>query len=488
MSKFLDNLLGITRVTNPSPNNSLGVSGVSVFGGYVANQETNAALAGTNRYTTYAKILANTAIVAGGTRLFLNLTAKAAWKVSPPEDSGDEGQRIAELIESIMHDMDLPWHRVVRRAALYRFYGFGVQEWTAKKRDDGVIGFLSIDSRPAHTIERWDLDSNGKVVGVIQRSPQDYSELYLPRSKIIYCVDDSLTDSPEGLGLFRHIVDASRRLARYEQLEGFGFETDLRGMPIGRAPFAALQQAVDNGKMTVAQKAAIEQPLKDFITNHIKNPQLGLLLDSLTYQSQDEAATPSPEKQWDMDLLKSASSSQGEVSAAIERLNREIARVLGVESLLLGGDGKGSQALSRDKSQNFASLVDGTLGDLGEVYEKDFLDPLFELNGWDKKYKPQLMTEALQHRDIEQITGALRDLAQAGALLLPDDPVINEVREMLGLSRPESIEIAMDLAQVPLNPPEPPAGAAPSDKTKNDPKPGKGGQRNGKKIPKGQNT
>jgi len=235
--------------------------------------------------------------------------------------------------------------------------------------------------------------------------------------------------------LFRHIVEPVARLQRYEQLEGFGFESDLRGIPVGRGPFAELQALVDSGELSPADKAAAEQPLVDFMTNHIKNPKLGLLLDSLTYESEGDNPTPSQVKQWDLQLLSSNTTSQEPIARAIERLNQEIARVLGVEGLLLGGTSNGSQALSTDKSNNFALIIDSTLKELKESFEKEFIDVIWKLNGFDKKLKPSFKIDQIQFQDITKITEALRDLALAGAPMDPNDPAINEVRDLLGLSK-----------------------------------------------------
>lgn len=418
----------------------MGTSGTPTHQGFIFSLEKNPLLTGQARYQTYSDIISNTSIVAAGTRYFLNLIAKSEWKVEPADDSA-RAEEIAELVEAMLHDMETPLHRVVRRAGMFPFYGFSIQEWTAKMRPDGAVGLADIEARPQKTIERWDVDETGTVNGVVQRSPHDYREIYLPRAKLVYLVDDALTDSPEGLGLFRNIVQPARDLARLEQLEGFGFETDLRGVPIGRAPFAVLQKMVEDGKLSKEQKLALEQPMRDFIMSHIKSPALGLLLDSITYQAQDEAGTPSDVKQWDMDLLKAGSTSQQEVASAIERKNREIARVLGVENLLLGSTSSGSHALSRDKSGNFAMIVDSTLLEIRMTFRKDVLGPLALLNGWDPELLPKLKTASIQYRDIEQITGAMRDMASAGAMLAPDDPVIQEVRDLLGLSKAEVISV-----------------------------------------------
>ena len=50
---------------------------------------------------------------------------------------------------------------------------------------------------------------------------------------------------------------------------------------------------------------------------------------------------------------------------------------------------------------------------------------------------PELSTEAVRFTDVEQIGATLRDMATAGAVLEPDDPIIGEVRDLMGVSRPD---------------------------------------------------
>lgn len=442
--------LGVTP-TVVSPKRTIGVGGTAIHGGYIQTREKDSTLVGQEAFTTYSNLIANTAIVAAGLRFFLNLIGKARWSFEPADDS-PEAVDAADFVESVLADMGTSWRRVVRRAAMYRFYGFSVQEWTARLRDDGRIGFLDVEPRPQNTIVKWDVDASGTVHGVVQQSPQDYREIYLPRKKCVYVVDDSVNDSPEGLGLFRHIIQAAKDLRRFEQLEGFGFETDLRGIPIGRGPFGVLQDMEDSAEITKSQRQAIEAPLRDFIANHVKTPGLGLLLDSATYESSDEAATPSAAPQWDLDLLNGGTTSQESVAKAIERKQREIARVLGVEHLMLGEGQRGSAALSEDKSKNFALMVDGTLDELVEVFADDLLSPLWDLNGFDQRLKPTAKVEAIQHRNVGEVTQALRDVADAGGTLDPEDPAINEVRELLGLSRAVPVAAPPDVVIPGANP------------------------------------
>lgn len=430
ISKALD-FVGKPAKVNPMA--TQGHGGVPTFGGFISDVEKTPLLKGTQKYTTYSSLLVNTSIVSAGVRYFTNLVSKATWKAEPVDDT-PAAREAAEFVEDVMKSTETSWTRIVRKSSLYRFYGYSILEWTAIRRADGKIGLKDIEFRAPSTIERWDIDVTGTLTGVVQRSPHTMNEIYLPRDKLVYLVDDCLSDSPEGLGLFRHLVDPAQRLARYEVLEGFGFEADLRGVPVAKAPIARMASLVEQGLMTKEQKAAAEKPLRDFITNHIKNPKLGLLLDSSPYFSLDEAGSPSGTPQWGVDILNVNTSSQEAVAAAITRLNMEIARILNVEGLLLGADSKGSYALSRDKTNALYLVVDASLNEIREGYQKDIVDRLWELNGFDPALKPKLKTEAIQFRDIEQVTAALRDMATAGATLAPNDPAINEVRDMVGLS------------------------------------------------------
>jgi len=419
--------------TSGSPTKRSGTIGTAVHGGYVQSVESNADMVGQKKFETFSEMLVNISIIGAGVRYFLNLISKPEWTVEPPEDSGDAGQEIADKVADAIFKMETPWYRVVRRAAMFRFYGFSWQEWTAKKNEDGSIGYLDIEPRAQKTIERWDLDEHGKVHGVLQRSPQTMKEHYIPRAKSVYMVDDSLQDSPEGLGLFRHMAETSRSLVRLEQLEGWGFELDCRGMPVGRGPFSDLQELVDAGELTEAKKAEIEQPLSDFIENHVQAPQRGLFLDSKTYATEDEKGTPSSIYKWGVELLKAGATNLGDLNNAIMRKVRDLARVMGVESLLLGESGAGSLAMAKDKSGNFYLIIDSTLKELTEQFEKDVVEPLMKLNGWPDELKPTLKVEKIQHKDVTELTQALVDMAQAGAILAPDDPVINAIRDLLGL-------------------------------------------------------
>lgn len=431
------------------PTRAQGTSGTTAFGGYVTNREQNPDLVGRQRYTTFTDLLANVGIVAASVRYILNLVARPSWTFDPADDS-DEAKRLAELVsKAFLIDLKTPWRRVVRRASTYRLYGFGVQEWSMARHKKGHLAIIDVEARPQRTIEQWDIDETGTVFAIGQRSPHDGKIKPIPRGKLMYLVDDALDDSPEGFGVLRQVANACRQLLRYEQLEGWGYETDLKGIPVGRLPYQYLAKLVKEKKITEAQRAAIVQPLEDIIRNHVRVPNLGLLMESMVYTSQDATATPSQTPMFSFDTIKGevTANAQGAVHVAIERLVWDVARIFGTESLLLGANGRGAYALSKDKTTNLLMVIDGMIADIMDQVLNDLVTPMFIRNNWDLDLRPQVKTDASQYRDIEEITGALRDLAQAGAVIERNDPAIDVVRKSMGLPRQPEISLADMVAQ-----------------------------------------
>ncbi len=458
---YLTNLVGAFagRVPRVAPYTEQGVSGTAIFGGYVETIETDHRLVGVYRYRTASEILANVSIVGAGLRFFLNLAASASWSWEPAKDmddgqaSSDEAKRAADWMQSCMDDMATAWPRIVRRSGSYRFHGFGIQEWTAKRREvDGRIGLLDVEPRPQHTIEVWDRDESGAVRAVGQRDPQTGRLIPLPRGKLMYLVDDTLTDSPEGLGLFRHLVEPANRLKRYHWLEATGFERDLRGIPVGRAPLAEINAAVKNGTLLAADRTRILEGMKKFLRMEARDKDTSLLLDSSAYiGTTADGTTVSGAMKWALELLSSNATSAEEIGDAINRTIRDMAIILGVETLLMGGDSTGgNRSLGEDKSRNLYLTVNAMLADVAEAANRDLRDAVWSLNGFPDHLKPKAVPADVAYKDVAIIAGVLRDMATAGAVLAPDDPAIDDIRDMAGISRrpQEAVDREMELAEI----------------------------------------
>lgn len=422
------------------PNQAQGTPGFQIAGGYIVTKERNSKLVGRERYRTFSDILQNTSIVAAGTRHFLNIIAQPEWNVEPAldlgDDSSDEAKAVAEFCErAIFNDCGTNWTRLVRRGGQYRYYGYAFEEYKLTRNMDGHLTVDDVYQRPQHTIERWDIAETGDVLGVWQRSPQTGAENYIPREKLIYLLDDTLTDSPEGMGLFRQIVEPAERLRELVRLEATGYSRDMRGLPIARAPLAEMQKQ----GMTDEDIAAALAPLSSFASIEAKDKDTHLQLDSSPYRSEsDNGETISNVPLWDLQFASYSASGLNEIGAAIDRINTEIARVLGVESLMIGTGSSGSRAASEDKSANLYLHANAALDDIGEAYERDLFGALLRYNGIDKSLRPRLVHEDVQKKDFAGMASALRDMASAGVVLTNGDETVKEFFGMMGLTPPEA--------------------------------------------------
>jgi len=428
------------------PSETVGTSGTGVFGGFVQSREKSADLIGVQRFHTFHDLLVNTSITAASARYFLALLAATNWRVKPSERSKSKARadEVAEAFDNCITDrsMTVTWRKVVRRGALHRFHGAGVQEWTTYKRKDGWIGFAGIEARPMHTITMFDVDEVGHVLGFTQQSPMTQRMSYLPRGKCVYMVDDALDDSPIGTGLMRHVVETSRVLRRLLQLEGHGYETDLAGTPLIYAPMAYLNELVRTNKMSAEMRDSIINDLKTFGENHIVSPARYAMIDSLCYP-QPTGDTLTNQPMFKIETLRAGGQTAKEIGASILRLEHDIARILGTESLLMGATPNGTQALARVKTEVLGATCSSTNDDMADSYDADLVRPWGILNGVEDEDLPTLEPDAIQLRDVEQIAGVIEGLARAGAVLDPEDPAINAVRRAAGL--PDAPEISPEI-------------------------------------------
>lgn len=436
---FLTNLLGVDR-ERVKPYKEQGASAVQAYGGFLVSAERAADLQGQQKFLTYNDISSNISIIGASIRFYSNLASRPTWSVTPVDDTA-EAQRYADFVYRAMEDCENSWEKIIRRCIGYKFSGVSVSEWTAKKSDDGFIGFRNIEARPPATITQWDLDADGQVLGFVQTNANNPSErLYIPRAKTIYIVDDMLTDQPDGLGLLRHCVEPVNRLRAMQVLEQRGYERDMRGLPVGYAPYAALKEWAGDDPDRKQHAASAVSTIERFVQMQVKGETTGMVLDSATWQNDTDngGINYTNSKQWGLDIIQGGSNGLPDIAATITRLNTELARIFNTEVLILG-ESASSQALSKDKSNNLYLSVNSTLKDMTAAFNKDFIGPLWSLNGFPEEMRPWFSVEDVARRTAEEQAATLETLARAA--LQPDDEAINQIRQTIGL--PDAPDITL---------------------------------------------
>lgn len=428
----------------PAPDERVGSGGTSTYGGYVENREASAALRGSQRHKTLADMVLNIAIVATAVRRVYRLVGAVSWTMAPARGDGIDEEAAKDAADFAAHAIfdatkdTTPVGKWAKRIASAEFFGASVQEWTARAADDarfpGRVVFDRIDWRPTHTIDRWDADANGKIHGVWQRLIDTGSLVYLPRAKLVYHVDDELSDNPEGTGLLRHAAETVRRLGAYLAIEGKGYQNSVNGNMVGRAPVAAMRA----DKLTEAQITEAKSGLKDYLENHRKKEDLHIVLDSRTYKNPD--GSPSNVPMWGIDVLE-AGNDLDELGKAIQRDLWLAAVVLHMEHVMLGSSG-GSLAMQAQKSADFYRFVEGLLETIAAVISRDLIGPLWIMNGIDPSLKPTPKFGRLAMRDIGEVIAAIAQLSSAGVTLDRSDDAVKAIMDFLGLPALEELDQA----------------------------------------------
>jgi hypothetical protein len=372
--------------------------------------------------------------------------------------------------EGLIHSPMLkPWPQIVRKAAMYRPLGFSIHATAMRRRKDGMVVYAEIEHRPQHTIERWlraAEDERLPISGVVQRSHQTGKTFDIALDECFYCVDDTLTDGPEGVGLLRHVIEHVRRLGILEKMEGSALIRDMGGMPIGRAPIAELkaQLGTENEATINAKLAEAVQNLRAIMDNRNKTPEqaMYLLLDSSTYRDPD--GTPTAVAKWALEIVRSETANMAQTDVTIRRIELQIARVLGIEFALMGADGAGSYAQHEDKTSMFATNLQTTLNELGWFATMQLARRLIARNGLDPDTAcPRLIAEPISTEAILTATQALANISVAGGALPMDWAGFDVLLQRLRLPKRPEMAAELMTPRTPAPVPVEAAGAKPSD-------------------------
>lgn len=431
-----------------------GVDGVNVYAGFVVSNERDPRLIGTRKWITFDEQVVNVAVIGAAVNVWTKLGGSAKWDVEPNPAGGPGAELGAELVREGLLEAQLstPWNQVVRRQLMKAFRGFALHEVVLRRRADATIVVGDLLDRPQWTIYRWNRpDARAPWTGVEQQTQLTGATApYIPRERLFYSVENTISASPEGLGFLRLTAEATRVLQLYQQWEGIGFQTDLRGVPIARAPLGSLkEQARSVGAKTDAEINAYVQAqtrfLARFLSAHDKTSEQGVMLDSATYTDLGPDKSPSGTYKWAFDLIRGSTSGMPEIGNAISRILRDIARVMCCEWLLLGGeDSGGAYSMHEDKTAMFGLVVNAALHDIADDARRDIATRIVALNGLDPETcTPRLVPEPVATGAVKDACAALAQLAAAG--LAPNDPARNILRGRLDLP-PEPELDAYDLA------------------------------------------
>ncbi|MBW2596377.1 MAG: hypothetical protein JRC93_10460 [Deltaproteobacteria bacterium] len=431
----------VRKFTGPaSISGEIGVAGVKESHGYIMDEFLQQLLLERGR-KTYREMRDNDATCSAMLFAIDMILRGVIWRVE--ENKNTKGtpasEEAAEWLKGVLfEDMSHSWDDFIAEVLSMLVYGWEYTEIVYKVRkgsdhpdprhrslfNDGTIGLRKLGNRAQETLERWEIDEEGYVSGMYQRPPLGGATRFIPIEKALHFISSPQKGSPEGRSVLRGAYRSWYFLKNIQEVESIAIERELNGLPVVSIPNNILNGTTTEAK---AAKAAYVQLVRD-----IKfNDQGGVVLPSDTYWDAD--GKPTGVKQVQLELLASKGTRSINTSEVVLRYQREIARTVMADFLMLGSNDRGSFAMSKDKSSLFIKSTEGWLSTIADIINTKLITKLWKLNNFDPDVKPRINPGSIAPVDLDELGKYISDLSRAGAPLFPDDDLEAHLRTSGGL-------------------------------------------------------
>lgn len=370
---------------------------------------------------------------------------RVKWKCIPADAEDEKALEYAAFFDSVRKDMYQTWEHFISNCLSMLVYGWSYFEIVAKRRlgengevpskfDDGLWGVNKLALREQNSLDKWQLNDIGEVIGMIQQiyyGPNAGTHT-IPIKKALHFRAGYWKDSPEGISPLRGAYTPWLLLQGINRAEAYGIERELNGLPVIKIPADVLKASKEGDPDAAAAVRTYTQIVRDVRLNK----QAGVILPSDKYENADGTLTA--HDQYEFSLLSSNGTRAINVQAAAERHQVSIARCVLADFLMLGTSSRsGSQALGQSRFQFFADAADGWNEGIAEVLNEYLIPRLAKMNGMETALLPRYSAESVSSVDVQVLIDCIEKYCRAGGMLLPDPKIDAEIRDKLGLPLPD---------------------------------------------------
>lgn len=453
-----------------NPTQQIGASGTYFFKGYITAEEYAIDLQGKYGLQVYDVMRKSDATAHAALQVCKNPILGCEWYFEPASnDPVDE--KIAEHATYEFFNRKLDYWNIMREGLNFLDFGFFTAEkvfdteatWNGKP----YIGLSKIASRKQRSILKFMQDDDTE--GITQILPAGRlgsnsgglsvnggTSVNIPRSKLLYVVNDQEGDNYFGVSLLRYAYKPWKIKDGLEIMNAVALENMALGIPYIKKGIN--NQTVDEGELEAAR-------------------------DRLRQQRVNEEAFLEYPASIEIGWTDMKGNTTKDVMPTIEYQDRQILLSVLAQFLLLGAnDASGSRAVSQDHSRLFVKALDSVAKQWQAAFQNDVVNQWVDLNysNLPNGY-PKLKHSTISDEDVTETATAVQQLMAAGALH-PDKDSENRLRRMLNLpelsdddyknydddisSKQQAAQEMQDkIASGEMQPPKPPNlnGSAPND-------------------------
>lgn len=419
------------------PEQQLGMNALHVVAGSIM-EECNKDLQWPHCIETYKNMFKDSTISSALNYMEMSI-AQADWEIKVPEGASEKTKIRAEIISSMMHDMEHTWGDFIRVASTHNRYGFSAVEKVYYKRtkengskfNDGYYGIRCLPLIAQDSIEAWEFDkrTKRKLVGIHQRvlSPTNKndggtyqeSEVFIPRNKFMLFRADPQKDSPIGTSPLNAVYMAWRFKTALEQHESTSIAQEVRGLKEIKIPSRYLSEdATDDEKATVAH-------FQKILSLMHRGENSGILIPS-------DIDSQSGKPMFEFNVKSVMGQVAHNINDIIGRYKKEIVTGILAPQLTIGQDGSGSFALADSLKDITRVVIGARLKEIRDVLNHDLIPQIYQINGWEADELPYFSFEDFRQISPDDFSKSIQRMAAVGALVL-NAKVINHIHDFYGL-------------------------------------------------------
>jgi hypothetical protein len=360
----------------------LGVTGLKQYGGIIQDDFLRE-WRGAEAYKRANEMRLNSPVLSA----LLTAIEQAVAKVELTLTSDVENDPRLELWDLQVEQMRGGLGNHLRESLTFLPFGFSLFEIVWGRVDGKVIAY-KLAPRGQDTVYRWLLDDNGELEGFTQQAAPKYTLIDIPIEKLLHYRFRPERDNPEGRSILRSAWIPYYYAKNIQQIEAIGIERDLAGLPVVTMPEGAdTDESDSNSDYAKAAK---------LVRNIRQDEQAGVVLPS----------------GWVLALLSTGGSRQFDTDKIINRYESRMLMSALAQFLMLGQEGVGSLALSRDQSDLFTMSVNATADIITDTLQAQLLPRLMRLNGYDSDglkltHSPAGDTDMAALADLLQKVGSM---------------------------------------------------------------------------------
>lgn len=413
----------------------LGVTGLKHNAGIIGEEFLPKLKDWQSEIQTYIEMRHNEPAVAYSLMLMETWLRRTTYTPEPSDVNDGQARMIADEFKTVMDDMESSFQEFLSESYSAIWAGFAAFEevWKVRqgpegdvpsKFSDGKMGLRKMAFRAQETLDHWEIDPTGSIMGMWQSDPNGSGGLvFLPIEKLFHFRRSTFKNNPNGWSALRPVYPPYYFKKRFQAYEGIGFERNTAGLLVFTVPPEYLSK-----NATTDQKAMV-QILFEYATNTRRDTQEGIVIPA--------KATQQGVTGFDVWALN-VGDRNGGLRGAIVDYQREMMLALMTEMGMLGGERLGTQALAESKRDTLNMSLEALADMFCAAFSAQTMRRWTRYNGYPVEKAPILAHGRITTPTFTELA-AMMPLVMGG-VLQPDTKLREWVRQNTGLPAAEGAQ------------------------------------------------